>query len=335
MDLLLLEVCEEVTITNVLVLYLNEHSLGLTHPSHLCSAGSKAADDLIQKHPQPHRLKIFLQLEAKNMAIYLPDLFAKDDATASVRLQTALDEAVVGSLSYNGQRCTALKLHFVPKQHADTLVQQLAHRVEALRVGLPDQKYADNQQQSQITPLPTKDRITFLKGLIDDAVSKGAKIVNQNGGQVIGGPDSTLIVPAVLYPVTTDMKVYTEEQFGPIIPVVTYGDIQEVLELGQKGEFGQQVSIFGKDVQIITSLVDGFSAVYAKINLNQQCGRSPDTLPFAGRRSSAMGVMSVKDALREFSIPTVVAYKQDTKGSGVNEELQKNVDAQSNFLQTL
>jgi glyceraldehyde-3-phosphate dehydrogenase (NADP+) len=184
-----------------------------------------------------------------------------------------------------------------------------------------------------ITPLPNSARIDYMQELIQDALGKGAKIVNANGGKVIGGPQSTLMVPAILYPVSADMKVFHEEQFGPIIPIATYDDLKEIIEFGQRGQpFGQQVSIFGQDSEAAVNLLDGFSAVFTKINLNQQSGRSPDTLPFAGRRSSAMGVMSVKDALKEFSVPTAVAYK-DIKG--LNEALVDGLERKSNFLQSV
>merc|ERR1712071_702734 len=78
--------------------------------------GSRAADNLIRKHPSPHRLKLFLQLEAKNMGIFLPNLFEPSNSSV---LETAINQAVQGAFSYNGQRCTALKLLFVPRKHAE------------------------------------------------------------------------------------------------------------------------------------------------------------------------------------------------------------------------
>jgi len=141
-----------------------------------------------------------------------------------------------------------------------------------------------------------------MKELISDAVGKGAKILNKDGGKIIGGSDSTLMVPAVLYNVTPEMKLYHEEQFGPVIPIALYDDIETVLEFGQTGPYGQQVSVFtAMDSSTASNVIDRFSAVFGKINLNSQCGRSPDTLPFSGRRSSALGVMSVSEALREVS----------------------------------
>lgn len=211
----------------------------------------------------------------------------------------------------------------------------MADRIDSMHVGLPWQTWgiSDGEKKtfSHFTPLPNKRRTDLMRRLIDDAVSKGAKIVNKNGGEIIGGSESTLMVPAVLYPVTPDMDIYYEEQFGPIVPITEYEDLDPVLAYGQHGQYGQQVSIFLSEEETKTAakLLDRFSTVFGKININSQCARSPDTLPFSGRRSSAMGVMSVKDALREFSIPTVVAYKD----SDINTRIMQEIESDSIFLQ--
>mmetsp|Transcript_12091 Transcript_12091/g.25754 ORF Transcript_12091/g.25754 Transcript_12091/m.25754 type:complete len:587 (-) Transcript_12091:57-1817(-) len=290
--------------------------------------GSNAADKLIKAHPEPHRLKVFLQLEAKNMGVYLPDLFESggDD------LDRVIKETITGTLSYNGQRCTALKLLFVPKAHSEQFATMLAKKIESLSVGLPWE--STDSKFSQITPLPYQGRVDYMKSLISDAVEKGAKILNKNGGKVVGegvnGGESTLMVPALLYPVTPDMKVYEEEQFGPVIPIAPYDSLDEIIRYSREGKYGQQVSIFtSSNKETSAELIDHFSTVFGKININSQCGRSPDTCPFSGRRSSAMGVMSVMHALHEFSIPTVVSYKD----VGNNDELVKGIEAHSKFMQ--
>ena len=272
--------------------------------------GSRAADRLIKAHPAPHRLKLFLQLEAKNMGVYLPNLFqGAGDAALTERV---MKETVAGTLSYNGQRCTALKLLFVPREHGEEFAEDLARRVEALLVGLPWE--AAGSTFSQITPLPNQERVDYMKELIEDAIAKGARIVNENGGAIVGGgpPDgeSTLMVPAVLYPVSPGMRVFDEEQFGLVVPVAPYDNLDEVLRYARDGKYGQQASLFTAEADAATTrLVDRFAAVFGKINVNAQCGRSPDTAPFSGRRSSALGVMSVRDALHEFSVPVVVSHK--------------------------
>lgn len=119
-------------------------------------------------------------------------------------------------------------------------------------------------------------------------------------------------------------------QFGPVVPIAPYDEVETVLAYGREGEYAQQVSIFTaqQNTDVAANLLDKFSSVFGKININSQCGRSPDTLPFSGRRSSAMGVMSVKDALLEFSIPTVVSYKD----KGTNSEIVGGIEKSSAFM---
>ena len=182
--------------------------------------GSKAADDLITSHPEPHRLKVFSQLEAKNMAIFLDDVF--DDEKA---LDEALDASISGSLSYNGQRCTALKLLFVPSSKKEAFSSRFQEKVSNLRVGFPWVGMEDRSAASQITPLPNKKRTAYMQELIEDARGKGAKIV---GGEIVGGDDSTLMIPAVVSGVKKGMKLWEEEQFGPVVAVSWYDDLDEV-----------------------------------------------------------------------------------------------------------
>jgi len=306
---------------------------------------SSAADKLIKSHPEPHRLKVFLQLEAKNMGVYMSNLFDDNKSGTSeevVNWDTIMKETVAGTLSYNGQRCTALKLLFVPQKNAEGFVTLLAENVEKLHVGMPWEAKENAQDGTlsypQITPLPNRSRIEYMQSLIQDAVSKGAKVMNRNGGMIIGNQDeSTLMVPAILYPVLPNMRLYIEEQFGPVIPISPYDSIDEVIKYAKDGKYGQQVSIFTttsnllhsnhaeEEAKTVAAMIDRFATVFGKININSQCGRSPDTAPFSGRRSSAMGVMSVSHALHEFSIPTLVSYKE----GGIMVE---GIEVHSNFL---
>ena len=265
----------------------------------------------------------------------MPNLF---EASNSRALDNAINQAVQGAFSYNGQRCTALKILFVPKSHANEFASRYTLAVEGLNVGLPWQKFSSesgNDVPSNITPLPNSKRVTYMRELIDDAVGKGATILNTNGGFLIGGKESTLMNPTVLYDVNDKMRVFEEEQFGPISPIVLYDDMEFIKSYAREGKYGQQVAIFTADgTDDTVEILDNFSSIFGKININSQCGRSPDTLPFSGRRSSAMGVMSVTDALKEFSIPTVIAYKP--KGTDdVTNEVIKSIESKSTFMSAL
>ena len=106
------------------------------------------------------------------------------------------------------------------------------------------------------------------------------------------------------------MKLYREEQFGPVVPVMPFEDLETALDYVITSEHGQQVSIFSADPDRIGSLVDPLVNQVCRVNINCQCQRGPDVFPFTGRKDSAEGTLSVTDALRSFSIRSMVAAKQ-------------------------
>ena len=138
--------------------------------------------------------------------------------------------------------------------------------------------------------------------------------------------------PAVLYPVNPQMRVYNEEQFGPVVPIVPYRDLETVIEYVLDSDFGQQLSIFGTNAVEVGRLVDTFANQVGRININAQCQRGPDTFPFNGRKNSAEGTLSVHDALRVFSIRTLVATKFQESNKALVSDILRNRD--SSFLTT-
>jgi len=272
----------------------------------------KAASDLKKLHPRPHRLRAALGLDAKNPGIVLPQ----------VDLDNAVEEAVTGALSFNGQRCTALKILFVHEDVVDAFLDKFQRKLAALKPGMPWEPGV------ALTPLPEPGKVDYLDGLVADATAKGARVLNEGGGQSRG----SFFYPAVLYPVNHAMRVYHEEQFGPLVPVVPYRDLQTVIDYVLDSDYGQQLSLFGNDPATIGSLVDIFANQVGRININAQCQRGPDTYPFNGRKNSAEGTLSVHDALRVFSIRTLVATRFQEANKELISEIIRN--RQSSFLTT-
>ncbi|PKK92342.1 MAG: NADP-dependent glyceraldehyde-3-phosphate dehydrogenase [Candidatus Wallbacteria bacterium HGW-Wallbacteria-1] len=273
---------------------------------------SRVADILKNQHPKPHRMRAILGLEAKNAAIVLPDA----DMDLVVR------EILMGSLSFNGQRCTALKMIFVHQSVAEEFLEKFIPLVNSLIRGFPwTEKVA-------ITPLPEPDKIENLQALVEDAVIGGAQIVNRGGGRVQG----KLFHPAVMFPVAPGMRLWSEEQFGPIVPVSSFEDVEEPLSWVRNSDYGQQVSIFGRDSRNMSQLMDQLVNQVCRVNVNCQCQRGPDSFPFTGRRDSAEGTLSVTDALRVFSIRTLVAAKMDDSNRRLFTRITR--DHESTFLST-
>ena len=150
---------------------------------------SSSAISLQDLHPQKNRLRLVLGLEAKNPAIIL------DDAD----LDLAVNECINGSLSFNGQRCTALKIIYVHEKIKDKFLKQFCEKVDDLKLGLP-------WENTLLTPLPEPHKPKYINDLIKDAKEKGARVLNKRGGEI----SNNYIFPAVLYPANEQMKVYKD-----------------------------------------------------------------------------------------------------------------------------
>ncbi|HNI53116.1 MAG TPA: NADP-dependent glyceraldehyde-3-phosphate dehydrogenase [Chitinophagales bacterium] len=273
---------------------------------------SRVANIIRKAHPKPNRLRACLGLEAKNPAIILPD----------ADLEIAATECITGSLSFNGQRCTALKMIFVHEQIADAFIKLYTEKLGKLKYGMPW------EEKVMLTPLPEENKPGYLNDLIADAKEKGANIVNEHGGEQY----LSFCYPTVLFPVNENMRVWHEEQFGPVIPIATFSDINEPIAYIQNSNYGQQCAIFGTDHDKMAQLIDPLVNQVCRLNVNSQCQRGPDKYPFNGRKDSAEGTLSVTDALRVFSIRTTVAFKD----SGINREIVNDIldNRKSNFLST-
>jgi glyceraldehyde-3-phosphate dehydrogenase (NADP+) len=94
---------------------------------------------------------------------------------------------------------------------------------------------------------------------------------------------------------------------------------------------GQQAAIFTTTAAKAAPLVDMLATVVGRININSQCSRGPDVFPFSGRRSSAMGTMSVTEALKAFSVETIVAFPDNE----VNRQVSDGVEAEAQFFKPI
>jgi len=208
---------------------------------------------------------------------------------------------------------------FVHESIREAFIQKFAAAVDALKMGVPW------EADVKITPLPEPGKPKFLGELIEDAISKGAKIVNKRSGI-----DRSFVAPTVLFPVDKSMRVYHEEQFGPVVPVSPFKELEEIFQYMSESVYGQQTSIFGKDPKKIGALVDILVNCVSRVNINCQCQRGPDALPFTGRKDSAYGTLSVSDALRVFSIRSFVATLVAPENTKILDEIVH--DHHSSFL---
>lgn len=274
---------------------------------------SKTADVLKSAHPHPHRFRSVLSLDAKNPAMILED----------ADMDVVIPQIIAGALGFNGQRCTALKMMFVHKSREQEFLTRLSEAVTALKAGHPWTPGV------RVTPVADhRGAMKFLGGLIDEAVEQGATIVNPGGGERV----ENYMHPAVVHNVSPNSQLYQVEQFGPVLPVNSFEKPEEVMKYIVESPFGQQVSVFGYDPKVIGPVIDVLVNQVSRINLNTQCQRGPDTFPFTGRKASAEGTLSVTDALKRFSLRSLVATDYDER----NRDLVNGILSarSSNFLRT-
>jgi aldehyde dehydrogenase (NAD+) len=273
---------------------------------------SKVADELKKQHPKVNRLRAVLGLDAKNAAIVLAD----------ADIELAVKECLTGALSFNGQRCTALKMLIIHQSIVDLFLKRFVEELDKLVLGVPWDKGV------AITPLPDISKVRYMTELVEDAKAQGARVINEHGGEYC----ETLFKPAVVYPVKEGMKLFRDEQFGPIVPVMSFEKIETALDYVITSEHGQQVSIFSSNPDQIGELVDPLVNQVCRVNINCQCQRGPDVFPFTGRKDSAEGTLSVTDALRSFSIRSMIAAKQTEESKKLLDDII--INHKSTFINT-
>lgn len=272
---------------------------------------TRVANELKKQHPKPNRLRSVLGLEAKNPAIIMNDC----------DIEATTQECMLGALSYNGQRCTALKILFVHQSIRQNFLDAFVKAIADAKVGMP-------WQNPQITPLPEPDKPAYLQELVDDALAHGAELIVPHQDE----DSDSLVMPKLLVGVNYKMRIYHEEQFGPIIPIAFFDKIDEPIDYLTESPYGQQASLFSENYEQIARLIDPLVNQICRLNINSQCQRGPDVFPFNGRKNSAEGTLSVTDALRQFSIRTLVAAKSsETNKQIINHIYQERI---SNFLST-
>ncbi|MFC3964770.1 CoA-acylating methylmalonate-semialdehyde dehydrogenase [Nocardia jiangsuensis] len=170
---------------------------------------------------------------AKNHAIILPDADLDDVA----------DQLIGAGYGSAGERCMAISVAVpVGEETAERLLEKLTERVHKLNVGRSDDPGAD------YGPLVGKDGVDRVKKYIDIGIEEGAELVVDGRGLVVDGAEDGYFVGATLFDkVTSEMRIYKEEIFGPVLTIVRAKDYEEGLRLANEHEYGNGVAIFTRD----------------------------------------------------------------------------------------
>ena len=189
---------------------------------------------------------------AKNHAVIMPDC----DLDKTV---DALMGAAYGSA---GERCMAISVAVAVGPIADRLVETLAPRVRALRVG------AGTEPDVEMGPLVTRAHLERVSGYIDQGVAEGARLVVDGRGLKLQGFEQGFFIGGTLFDhVTTDMRIYREEIFGPVLGVVRVPDFDSALRIVNENEFGNGTAIFTRDGDSARAYVHRVQAGMVGVNV--------------------------------------------------------------------
>ena len=231
--------------------------------------GSVGTGRIVAQAAAANLAEISLELGGKNPAIL-------NDAS---NLETVLDQIYLAAFAVCGQRCTAVSRVIVRRELEKQVVDGLAIRANAARVG------NGMDSSSTIGPLLSKKARDDVSGFVDRARAAGVNIVV--GGKVLEQNGGYFYAPTILSGVTPDMEVARDEVFGPVLAVIPYDTADEAVAICNDVEFGLSACLYSEQ----TPLVDRFVAEAESGMIHVNCGTFPeDHAPFVGVKNSSLGV---------------------------------------------
>jgi malonate-semialdehyde dehydrogenase (acetylating)/methylmalonate-semialdehyde dehydrogenase len=170
---------------------------------------------------------------AKNHMIIMPD----------ADMDQAVDALVGAGYGSAGERCMAISVAVpVGQKTADELVKRLIPRVESLKIGPSTDSSAD------FGPLVTREALARVRGYVDQGVKEGAKLVVDGRGFTMQGYENGFYLGGCLFDhVTSEMSIYKDEIFGPVLAVVRANQYEDALKLANDHQYGNGVAIFTRD----------------------------------------------------------------------------------------
>ncbi|MDI1333981.1 MULTISPECIES: CoA-acylating methylmalonate-semialdehyde dehydrogenase [Pseudomonas] len=169
---------------------------------------------------------------AKNHMIVMPD----------ADLDQAADALIGAAYGSAGERCMAISIAVAVGDVADQLIAKLLPRIDQLKVG------NGMQGDSDMGPLVTAEHKAKVEGFIDQGVAQGAQLIVDGRGFKVPGAENGFFVGATLFDhVTTEMSIYQQEIFGPVLGIVRVPDFASAVALINAHEFGNGVSCFTSD----------------------------------------------------------------------------------------
>jgi acyl-CoA reductase-like NAD-dependent aldehyde dehydrogenase len=245
--------------------------------------GSTAVGIQISKVAAQHLKKVHMELGGNDPTIICAD----------ADLEKAAEAIVLGRLARgNGQICCAVKRIFVDAQVYDRFAEIIALKAKALKVG--DQL----AEETDVGPLTTEQAARKVEDLIKDAVQTGA-ILKAGGGR-----RGAFIEPTVLTNIPLQTKLFCEETFGPVAPLVPFTTVAEAIAMANDSPYGLQAAVFTQDISRAFDIAYQLEA--GGVMINWSSALRAENLPFGGVKMSGNAREGLHDTLNEMTEQKVI-----------------------------
>lgn len=286
--LLLGELIADVVPPGVVNIVADANDLGdrlTSHPSvaKISFTGSTATGLKVAENASKTLKRMTLELGGNDAGIVL------DDADPAVVAKGIF----AGAFMNCGQACIALKRLYVHDSIHDELVDHLRTLAEATVLG------DGTDPSTTMGPLQNRKQYEKVVELLEDARASGEVVA---GGNVLPGK-GFFIEPTLVVDIDPDSRLVLEEQFGPVLPVIRYSDLDEVIATANATEFGLGASVWSSNISRAHEVAERLNA--GTVWINQHIDLAPH-IPQAGAKSSGIGIELGEEGLLEYTQPKVI-----------------------------
>lgn len=240
---------------------------------------------------------ISLELGGNDAAVLLPDFELSDEV---------VDELLQGCLTNAGQVCYAPKRLYVPRDRVEELCHAITRRAAGLRLGLPD------AEGVAVGPVNNAQQRRDLDALLENAVAGGARAVP------LGSVDPDLpaaghwVRPHLVVGIDDDAALVQQEQFGPLVPLVAYDDVDDAVRMANRSEYGLAASVWSGDPERAFAVAGRLEAGTVFVNIHR-VGASAVDMPFGGMKQSGIGRGHAVEGILEYTELQVLAERNDIR----------------------
>jgi acyl-CoA reductase-like NAD-dependent aldehyde dehydrogenase len=251
----------------------------IAHPAvrRISFTGSTEVGRIIAEKSGRHLKRAVLELGGKDPLIVLGD----------ADVDYAVDAATWGAFLHQGQICMSTERIIVERNIADEFISKLQGRAQGLKMGDP------TDPSVAIGPLINQRAVDTINSHVQQAVATGAELVT--GGKY----DNLVYHPTIVADVTQDMRIYTDQSFGPIASVTVVDDSEEALAVANNSNYGLSSGIITNDFN--RALDMAFRLETGMVHIGDQTVNDEPQVPFGGVKGSGYGRMGGQAALDEFT----------------------------------